>query len=758
MTTRFPLLAALALLMLPDLCHATPPVEEPWTALTKGRNLALGKEAILAPVPLYRRTTTGNESFKLTDGIWKDERLPSSKAAVGWNYLNGPVNIIIDLGREEEVGAIIARFQGGEGDASVVMPRKVTASLSLDGKTYYEAASMTKVNGGEANLATEHPDRYLYREENGTYFIQPYLLQIDRKARYVALTVQAGVHNIFSDEVFIMESEKKGECAGLEGLEKTTVLSKGLEVRPKTGDTLYVTTNLPTPNYFYIADLRSGKEKKEPVRLFLELPEGIEVRAGSVGRVERDSQAPEGVNRWIAHDLWNPLKPHWQGNEGPLFLISTQPIPEGATATLYSDEKSSAENRVTVPLVGVEIPEVPPLKEVHVSLTWMLEADSYSYPDFLKTFKHVGFTGIGTFPRNHKTEEEQKRLAAFADEIRAAGLQVIYNESAFNVMFELFGQHPEIKNQISGKPGKALCPTYTGPYYRKEMERVAAHARLVRPDVIFHDTELWYRGHGEWHRCSRCQEAFKESGMDDWDQFMLTQGTRMTGDLHEAVKGTRADGGTPIKGNYNVVPTPPVYHRIYDFRQLYPKYFDFGMPVLYVRGDVERVHQTIREQYQKLGNRDTIPWMTAGTYGEFPPVRHGQMLLEALLNGARGVTYYHFKDHDPMDFYHQAVALRAIAPHEAILRDGALLEIANPNPALTVTLWGTEREALLLVGHYRDGADAPETATLTPEGREIVSVRPLIGPEETQEGSPLALTLKPGEHQLYHVTFKPSEP
>ncbi len=757
MRSLLPATAFAALLMSPPAhaSEAAAPVKS-WKEIIAGKNLALDKEAVLSPVPAHRRSTTGTEPFKLTDGIWKDETLPSSKAAVGWTYLNSPVHIIIDLGSEQEIGTIVARFQGGEGDRSVVMPRKVTAALSLDGENYYEAASMTKVNGGESNLATEHPDRYLYRSENGTYFIQPYMLKIDRKARYVALVVQAGVNNIFSDEVFIIESDKKGECAGIEGLERFTVLSKGVQVRPKTGDALYISTNVPTPNCFIVTDMRNGKEKETPVRVYLELPEGIEVRAGSVGTVSRDPEAPEGVNRWYADDLWDAKKPQWQGNEGPLYLMLKDgaSIPEGATATFYTNEKDSASNRVTVPVKGIEIPEVPPLKEVNVSLTWMLEKDSYSYPDFLKTFKHVGFTGIGLFPRNNTSADDRTRLAAFANEIREQGLQVIYNESAFNVMFGLFGKHSEIMNQIGGKPGKALCPCYTGTYYQKEIERVADHAKLIRPDVIFHDTELWYRGHNEWQRCSRCQEAFKASGMKDWDAFMLTQGTRMTRDLHEAVKGTRADGGTPIKGNYNVVATPPIYHKIYEFKQLYPAYFDFGMPVLYVRGDVARVHQTIRENYLAMGNRDIIPWMTAGTYGEFPPVKHQQMLLEALLNGARGVTYYHFKDHDPMDYYHQAVALSAIAPHESILKEGKLLAPSSTNPALSVTLWGTGKEALLLVGHYQDGGKA-ESTTLTLPGGKIAALKPLIGKAVSLENDAVSLTLEPGEHRLFHVTFNP---
>lgn len=91
--------------------HANSP---DWTEVIQGRNLVSGKEAILSPTPQFRMTTDGTETSKLTDGVWKDDGpLPHSKHAVGWSYLNGNVNIIFDLGEEQAIGSIVARFQGG---------------------------------------------------------------------------------------------------------------------------------------------------------------------------------------------------------------------------------------------------------------------------------------------------------------------------------------------------------------------------------------------------------------------------------------------------------------------------------------------------------------------------------------------------------------------------------------------------------------------------------------------------------------------
>ncbi len=748
-------LSAMALPPMTGLAAETDSTDD-WQQLITGKNLGLGKEMILAPSPTFRKTTSGNEIHKLTDGKWKDETLPHSKNAVGWAYLHEKVQMILDLGEEQPIGNIVARFQGGEGDRTILLPRQVVLSLSVDGKNYYEAASLTKVTGGESELATQHPDRYIYRPEIGQYFIHPYTFKVDRVARYVALTVTPGLNNVFSDEVFVMASERPDACRTLEGLERSAILSKGIEVRPKSGEAIYISTNVITPNYFYIADRRPSNERASTPRIFLDLPDGIDLKMGWKGTASRDPDAPEGTNRWIIENLWNAEKPDWQGAEGPVYFIVRDGVtlPGDATLVLSSDEANSGENKVTVPIKSLTIPAVPPLKEVEVSLTWMSEEDhAYLYPDFFNSFKHFGFTAVGTFPRNAQTPEQKERLRNFAGEVRKNGLGVVYNESAFNVMVNLFGMHPEIFHQIDGKAGKQLCPTYTGPYYRKEIARVAESARLVQPNIVYHDTELWYRGVQERKQCSRCKEAFKASGMDDWEAFFLTQGTRMTKDLHDAVAGTRPDGGNPIAGNYNVVADPPIYHEIYEFKQLYPDYFDFGMPVLYVRGDIARIHETIRRNHQATGTRDVVPWLTAGTYGEFPPVKVEQMILETLLNGARGFTYYRFQDHDPLDYYHQAVALSLIAPYQHLLKNGSLLPVNGTSDQLKYTAWGDDKEALLLVGDYRDSGDAIET-TVSIKGAVVTHATDLKAGQPLKDPDTVTLQLRPGEQRLLHVIFQ----
>lgn len=726
-----------------------PPTRD-WEQIIQGTNLGAGKAARFAPEPRYRRTTDGTESTKLTDGVWEDVFLPGSKTAVGWAYVDGQINILFDLGKTEAIGTIVARFQGGNQFFSIIFPRQINVLLSDDGKHYFRAASLTRVTGGESELAKARPDLYFHLPETGTSYIHPFILGIERKARFVALNINPGVHALFSDEIFIMQSENPADCPGLEGLEPAPFVSRGVQVQPKWPE-LVITTNVVTPNTFTVTDLRSEEARKQAATVFFELPHGIELRMGRRGTARKDPEAG-GINRWIVEDLWDPQLLDWQGMEGPVFFIPTDgaEFPDDAVVIISTDDPDSEVNTVEAPIRFIEVPEAKPLGAFHISLTWMLEAHSYTYPQFFEAFRHLGFTGLGFFPRDHRTEEERRKLAEFARAARKEGFEIIYNESPFHVMEQIFSDQPEILTQLADGPGKHLCPTYAGEFYRKEMERVRDNALLIQPDIVFWDIELWYRSAPEWKRCKRCQEAFKASGAEDWESYLIAQGTRMIRDLHEAITGTGPEGATPIAGSYNIVADPPVYHELFAFEDLYPRYLQFGMPVLYVRGDMRRVHDVTRANHLAMGNRDIIPWITAGTYGEFPPPKIAQQIFELALNGAKGGTYYRFQDNDPMDYYYQAVALNALAPHQRLLETGGMLEVIEADEKLTTSAWGDNREALLLFGNYTENG-TEQTAVAKIAGKKIHSLTDVLSGETLSPDS--AVAVPAGGQRLLHCRF-----
>lgn len=721
-----------------------------WKHLIEGENLALGRSVLFAPRPLHSLTTTGMEAAKLTDGKWTDENLSHSKHAVGWAYFSSPVHMIVDLGDIKPVGSVVARFLGGKGWVSTLFPRVVQISLSEDGIHYYTARKLTKVNAGERELAENQPHFFYYLPEEGKDYVHPFVIPINRKARYVALNITPGTHSLFTDEIWILASRKPETAQSLEGLPPYQFISKGVEVRPKTEE-LVITRNVVTPNYFSVIDVRADREK--PVRLQMDLPKGISIRAGWKGKVERDPD--EFLNRWYVTGLWDSQKPDWQGMEGPLYFIlkPDAPDPEGGIIRISSDDPDSLKHVTESKIRTVNVPEVPRLRHTDVSLAWMSEKDhAFIYPEFFPSFRHLGFNAIGTFPRNFTDASAREQLKNFANEIRKHEMKVLYNESPIHVMEQARKTENEIYNQIGGEKGKHISPVYTGQYYREEMQRIRQSAQLIHPDIVLSDIELWHEGVSEAWESESFRQAAQEAKAINRKRFMLQQGERLMRDLWEAVRGSRVDGGNPVVGSYNVSAQPPVYHDIFDFRKLYPESIQYAMPVLYLRGDVRRVHEIMRENYLAVRKRIFMPWMSAGTYGEYPPHLLEQQILEVLLNGGCGIAYYRFQDHDPMDYYHQAMALFLIAPYEDMIAEGRLLDAETNNANITISLWGNDKEALLLVGNY--SSKNKEQTEISFLGKQPVSFLDVKTQQPLRSSEKLGLTISGGAQHLIYVRFK----
>jgi len=78
------------------------------------------------------------------------------------------------------------------------------------------------------------------------------------------------------------------------------------------------------------------------------------------------------------------------------------------------------------------------------------------------------------------------------------------------------------------------------------------------------------------------------------------------------------------------------------------------------------------------------------------------MVLETLLNGADGVTYYCYGDFtdSPHDFYYHARALAMLRPYEDLIMDGKVLEPSGSNAQMFYSGIGQDKQMLLLVGNY----------------------------------------------------------
>ncbi len=273
----------------------------------------------------------------------------------------------------------------------------------------------------------------------------------------------------------------------------------------------------------------------------------------------------------------------------------------------------------------------------------------------------------------------------------------------------------------------------------------------VKEDFIYYDIETFLTPvMQEAKKCSRCLDKFAKSGLATLEAFFQTQGTRLMRDLHQATQGTAPGGDNPVAGLYSSTAYPPLFE-IFDFDQIHPAYVQIGQPHLYFAGDIERTHDRVRANYEKLEERFLIPWLTAGTFGKIPSYKMEQIILECFLNGARGVTHYRYDDYDPMDFYYHAVAMKRLAPFQLLLKNGHLIEVHGDNGELSYSAFGNDKEALVLVGNY-SGSDSAVTR-LDFGHREVASVTNLMNGQTMPSAEADEIHVRPGMHVLLHWVF-----
>jgi hypothetical protein len=398
---------------------------------------------------------------------------------------------------------------------------------------------------------------------------------------------------------------------------------------------------------------------------------------------------------------------------------------------------------------------VPQITDLHISLTWLGSWSCLLYPDFLSSWRHMGFNAVACFPRywDQKGGVREASYLAFLQEARDQGFGVIMNESPFQVMHQNHkAEAPEILSQFAdGTTSHNLCPSYRGPVYQDEIERVADLYERMNPDYVFYDIECWYNGGLEASRCTRCSAGQADSGKP-MSEYLSDLGHMQLMDMRRAIaaKAQQAGRTPPMIGSYNTHADRPVYHFVNDFRKDYPAALDMAMPSIYVHGDGLKAHDMLRSHYAVFQSNLSIPWLTTGCYGEYPPHRVEHQALEALLNGSMGITYYEFFNFDtPLDFYYHAKALAMIAPYQAVIRQGAPHPVEHDNDSLTYSAVRHGNDMLILVGNYRGSRKTQATIALPYES--IAEIMDLQSGWPQPARTKLTIDVEPDSVGLYHI-------
>ncbi|MFA6103682.1 MAG: hypothetical protein WCV67_10050 [Victivallaceae bacterium] len=722
-----------------------------WAERTRGTNLALGKKVIFAKIPNYHLTVPGGaDEYDLTDGVLSsrnDDTIWFDSKAVGWYYNKETegVNFMIDLGREQPVDRVVIRCLGGKSQHVLPCPKKFEVLVSKDGKKFYRTASMQKLMPGEK--AQSDFRKYFYLEENGTAWTYPFMLDVKADIRYVGIIITGEADSVFADEMAVMEAtpaeQKSPEFNQAYAGAPEDFPMKGVIVTPRIGK-LAVSTNMTTPNALMIKDMRDKAAAGKPARLVMELPAGIVLE--SPKPVKQEEITANGMNYTR---LTLPLVSVKNMAQTPMFFFkAVKPPAAGAEAVFYVLCDGEPTLRQSVPVELIAISEIKPFKRLQISLAWMTENAALDWPDFFDSWGKLGFNAVSSFPRNWNPKDAAECRKFLAD-ARGRGFAIVMNESPFHIMAKGHKPGEELFSQIAGEKNSDLCPSYRGKFYDGEMARVAENVRQSRPDYVFWDIECWYNGALNAAKCATCREACKASGRP-MDVFLKEKGTEALKDLYQAVEKGSAGAKMPLVASYNHHAAVPVHLLVVDFNQIYPQYVKQAQPSLYVAGRAQNVHDSIRKNYQLMKKNAILPWLSAGTYGEFESSKMEPMILEALLNGACGITYFCYNDFDtPLDFYYHARALAEIAPYEDLIMDGEVLEPAGSNQEFTYSGMKKGNEMLLLIGNYLKVKNTATTIELPLD--KVSQIKDLRSGKMLKAEKMLTLDVPPGEIRLLYI-------
>ena len=671
-----------------------------WTKRTQGNILSKGKKVTFSIPTNYRLTNDDKDPYDLTDGKFSQNKkglIWFEKDTVGWfgSVADGGVNLQIDLGEVKNVDRLVIRCLGGEVQKTLGFPKRFEVYVSKDGKNYYRTALLQKL--AESDQALSDFKQNYYIPERGKAIVYPFEFEINAEARYVAFTIASAAGGLFTDELAVMEGNPKK--AGFNAAYKTDSMpfyTEGVLIRPKINE-FVLAKNIITPTFFTYCDMRTPSQKKSPMMLELDLPEGvIAVTKGVKEEKYTDKNGQKRVK------LTAKVAPRpWSGTMlKELFFKVTKEIPAGSKAYFTSYSEGVEPIKQVFPFRTVEIAPVPTLKRIHVSLAWMGDQEARAFPEFFKSWKTLGFNAVNGFPRYFDAPTQPQR-EAFFKEVRRQGMKVVMTDSPIHAMPGKGKKGHEMNCLVNDVV--AVCPSYTGEFHKKEADRIRDCVVKSKPDYIFFDIEAFYSSHATAKRCPRCIAAMKAAGMTSMDAFTKKIVAEKIADFQNAVKLGAEQAGIkcPPIGLYGRGPGKIDRSQlVMDWDQLYPRSITISQPSLYVGERPWLVQERIRMTHKLMKNRDIIPWLTAGTYGDIRPQFVEYIALETLLNGGGGFTYYAYWDFDnALDYAHMANALRMIAPYEDLIMDGELVEIKVNGVDTSAIRKGNEM--LLLVGNYR---------------------------------------------------------
>ncbi len=662
-------------------------------------NLAAGKPVRFLPAPNYSLTAKGgSDAADLTDGALcprPDQALWFDSRSVGFSY-PGLQQIALDLGAEQPIGEVAIRLQGGSPQPGISFPVWVDLLASLDGEQYYRLASFSRWNGGDRA-------KFGVPAEAGKAWVHRLAFRDLRvRARYVGLSFYGTGHNV-SDELWVLRGPDDAPALRPDPEAAAPFCVEGAQVyfhKP----VMHFSTNIATPNP---VGFFSSLPKDTAASVRLDLPAGLRLAAGALGGVEVASLKPEALpdgTRYVfpvkaagSNKAWGRLYLAGDWRDGREGDVRYQVSWEGG---------QSPEGRQR--LRAVRIPEAPRPKRLLTGMGWWGLTDTRTWPDGLAAIRTLGFSTVPLFARWVKEDADWQ----FLEKARAQGFKVVSVDSPFHEMLSRHANSPDLMCQLPAGPGKSLCPSYRGPAYQEEIERLARAAARAKPDLFTADIELWsWTGPTDAQKCTRCQADFAQSGLKEWKEWQVARGVAIWKEMVEAVRKASREAGGPLPecGGYDFRPGQP-YQFFWSVDRLAPEWMHGSEVSTYT--PLEPYHLAligdgVRTDRRALKGGSVIPWLTPGDAGVFPGRAFRDSLLECLANGARGLLFWSSRVWDTETLAAYADAIRIAAPAEDVIVEGDVLEGAGADAGVRLSGMRKGDAVFLLVADYAGALAGP---------------------------------------------------
>lgn len=738
-----------------------------WQKATIGSNLALEKKVEFSLQPNFRLNIVGDtDAIDLTDGklsLHKEGLLRFDSLAVGWRYsddLSNGIDLLVDLGKVEAVDKAVIRLQCGERVRNFQRsPKKIQTFVSKDGKLWYQTNEMIKLEPGEKDQSNFVNQFYL-EENDSDLFVYPFELAIHADARFVRVRIVPDGGNLYSDELAIIQAEtKSADFNTAYNQDGEKILTDGVVIAPADSGVFYIADNINAPNYFRMRDLRKNPDGKATIVQVVELPEGVTAsKHGDEFKIE------SMIRNKMNYTRWSRLVPETKAGSYfehvPWFFQAAKGKDLTGKKALFYAIVDGVPSHVTERTIKIiTIPETTHTFRGQAVLSRTVFSDN-EWPGLFQNLRLLGFNGIQLYPyhvirggRDFPTE-----YIAHCSEIRKQGFMLWQGDSAFHEMLRPFQKTAgaELYCQFAnGTKVTSACPSYRGPLYEAEIERIKSCVAACKPDFIQWDIELWGASMPTMQQCVRCQATQKKSGKP-WPEFLDKLSVEINRDITEAaLRGANLSGGPiPKLYNYNRQALNPIYHG-FEKWELNKQFVTGPMPSLYVAGSELRVHENISGNYAAQidkSQRIILPVLTPNCYGSYAPYHLEQMLYEAMLNGAGGFLYYPWRGWvSPIYFYYHSQAMRNIITYQDLIFEGEIFTPSGSNPAMTYSGVKKSNEMLLLVGNYQH---ADERTTIQLPFTEISTILDVLDHHNILTENPLQLDVPKEKIRLIYIKAK----